>query len=160
MSFRFWRRARLGPGLRINLSKAGVSLSAGNRGAHYTLGRRGHRMTLGIPGSGLFYMLNLGSGRKDSKRRGSFVPGEKLTMGFLDRLFAPRSENSFVDGCKALLQSRTDDALRSFRSAERIVDGRALAGFCAFRLGKDQEAEQHLEADTRKTRAWRDGKQV
>ncbi len=33
MGFRLWRRVRIVPGLRVNLSKSGVSLSAGRRGA-------------------------------------------------------------------------------------------------------------------------------
>lgn len=55
MSFRFWRRVRIFPGARINLSKGGVSLSVGRRGAWYTVGPRGRRATVGLPGTGLFW---------------------------------------------------------------------------------------------------------
>ena len=41
------------PGVRLNLSRSGPSVSLGPRGLHYTLGRKGTRATLGIPGSGL-----------------------------------------------------------------------------------------------------------
>jgi hypothetical protein len=55
MGLRFFRRVTLTPGLRINLSRSGPSLSLGARGAHITVGRRGVRRTVGMPGSGLFY---------------------------------------------------------------------------------------------------------
>ncbi len=59
MGFRFYRRIRLIPGLRINLSRSGTSLSIGHRGTWYTVGPRGRRVTLGIPGSGLFWTQRL-----------------------------------------------------------------------------------------------------
>jgi hypothetical protein len=59
MSLRLWRRKQLFPGLRMNLSRSGVSLSLGRRGAWYTSGRRGQRVTLGAPGTGLFWTEKL-----------------------------------------------------------------------------------------------------
>jgi hypothetical protein len=41
MSFRLFRRVRIVPGLRVNLSPRGVSLSVGRRGAWFTAGPRG-----------------------------------------------------------------------------------------------------------------------
>jgi hypothetical protein len=55
MGFRFYRRVRLAPGLPINLSRSGPSLTMGVRGAHVTVGRRGVTRTIGLPGTGLFY---------------------------------------------------------------------------------------------------------
>jgi hypothetical protein len=55
MGFRFQRRIRIGPGLRINLSKSGVSTSVGTKGAWFTAGPRGARTTAGIPGTGMSY---------------------------------------------------------------------------------------------------------
>ena len=52
---RLFRRKNVLPGLRVNLSKAGPSLSVGVRGAHVTFGRRGVTRTVGIPGTGVFY---------------------------------------------------------------------------------------------------------
>ena len=53
--FRLRRSKQIIPGLRVNLSKSGVSLSAGVRGAHYTVGPRGRRTTVGLPGTGISY---------------------------------------------------------------------------------------------------------
>jgi hypothetical protein len=55
MPLRFSRRLSIVPGLRVNLSKSGASLSIGHRGAWYTVGPRGQRATLGVPGTGLFW---------------------------------------------------------------------------------------------------------
>lgn len=55
MGFRFRRSFRVFPGLRLNLSKSGVSTSIGDRGAWFTVGPRGTRATVGLPGSGLSY---------------------------------------------------------------------------------------------------------
>jgi hypothetical protein len=51
MSYRFFRRLRIAPGLTVNLSKSGPSLSVGARGGHVTLGgSRGRRTTIGLAG--------------------------------------------------------------------------------------------------------------
>lgn len=49
MGLRFYRRVRVLPGLSVNFSTSGPSLSVGIRGAHVTVGRRGIRKTVGIP---------------------------------------------------------------------------------------------------------------
>lgn len=55
MGFRFRRSFKVAPGLRLNLSKSGVSTSVGRRGLWFTIGTRGTRTTVGIPGTGLSY---------------------------------------------------------------------------------------------------------
>jgi hypothetical protein len=55
MGFRFHRSVRLLPGVRLNVSKSGLSASFGRRGAWFTVGPRGTRATVGIPGTGLSY---------------------------------------------------------------------------------------------------------
>ena len=53
MGLRFQRHLSLIPGVRVNLSKTGASLSIGHRGAWYTIGPRGQRASVGLPGTGL-----------------------------------------------------------------------------------------------------------
>jgi hypothetical protein len=55
MGFRLTRRLSIIPGLRVNLSKSGASLSIGHRAAWYTVGPRGRRVSLGLPGTGLYW---------------------------------------------------------------------------------------------------------
>lgn len=56
MGLRLYRRVHLLPGIRVNLTLHGASMSFGHRGAWLTLGRAGRRTaTLGWPGTGLRY---------------------------------------------------------------------------------------------------------
>ncbi|RLB90929.1 MAG: DUF4236 domain-containing protein [Deltaproteobacteria bacterium] len=67
MSFRFWQRVKIAPGVTLNLSKSGGSLSFGPRGARFTVGR-GKRAMMGIPGTGLFYTTTFPRGNSGGKR--------------------------------------------------------------------------------------------
>ena len=60
-NFRFYRRVSIFPGLSVNLSKSGPSLTVGMRGAHVTLGAKGIRKTIGIPGTGIYYTSHSGN---------------------------------------------------------------------------------------------------
>jgi len=53
MGVRFYRRFSVLPGVRLNVSKANVSVSLGRRGLNITKGTSGERLSLGIPGTGL-----------------------------------------------------------------------------------------------------------
>ncbi len=70
MAFRLFRRIKIAPGITLNLSKSGLSASAGVRGARVTLGPRGVRRTVGIPGTGISYSENsaIGGSSKRSRR--------------------------------------------------------------------------------------------
>lgn len=61
MGFRFRRSIKIFPGVRINLSKKGVSsISIGRRGATVNIRANGEtRATLGIPGTGLSWQTRL-----------------------------------------------------------------------------------------------------
>lgn len=61
MGFRFRKIISVIPGVKINLSKSGVSTSLGGRGATVNVGTSGKRtLTLGLPGTGLSYQVPLG----------------------------------------------------------------------------------------------------
>jgi hypothetical protein len=62
MGLRFRGRLRLAPGLAVNLSKRGASLSIGGRGATVNVGRRGVRGTVGMPGTGISYSEQIAGG--------------------------------------------------------------------------------------------------
>ena len=59
-NFRFYRRVSIFPGLSVNVSKSGPSLTVGMRGAHMTFGSKGIRKTVGIPGTGIYYTSHTG----------------------------------------------------------------------------------------------------
>ncbi len=56
MGFRFRKTISLLPGVRLNISKSGVSASVGGKGATVNVGKGGRlRGTVGVPGSGVSY---------------------------------------------------------------------------------------------------------
>ena len=69
VGWRLFRRVRIAPGVRINLSRSGPSLSLGPRGFTRTFGPRGTRTTVGIPGTGVYYTKLQSNGRGSAIRR-------------------------------------------------------------------------------------------
>jgi hypothetical protein len=73
MALRSRRSVGLGKLLRFNLSKSGVSMSAGVPGARFNFGNRRHKpkATVGIPGTGVYFTQETGSvhSRKQSRER-------------------------------------------------------------------------------------------
>jgi hypothetical protein len=55
MPFRLYHRAYLIPGVSLNVSTSGPSLSFCVRGAHVTVGKRGVERIVGIPGTGVYW---------------------------------------------------------------------------------------------------------
>ena len=151
MSFRFWRRIRVAPGLTLNLSKSGGSLSFGPRGAKFTVGSRGKRATVGLPVTGLFYTSTLPSGKRPKHKEKiskdyvpSIRPADRLTMGFFKRLTTPDDEEAFVDGCRELVLGNEVSALNQLRKAVHLADGAYLAGFLALKRECFEEAKEYL----------------
>jgi len=153
MGFRFFRRMQLLPGIGLNLSRSGPSLSFGARGAKVTVGRRGVRRTVGIPGTGLFYTSTSGRGRRrrSGGARGARSraiaenPGRRLTLGFFKRLVTSGPERAFVDGARELALGHPDAAVVHLRKATDLPDGAWLAACAALRRERYEEAIGHLE---------------
>jgi len=129
MPFRFFQRFRIAPGLRLNVSKGGISLSAGPRGAQFTIGTSGTRATAGLPGTGLHYtvhnphkkLLGQSSGDATSDRRGKQTANEppqpKLpNLSWLERLTTDSDSKDFIDGWQAWGRGEVDTAMRKFRA--------------------------------------------
>src|SRR5215216_4325403 len=53
MPVRFRRTFTLFPGVKVNLSKGGMSITVGTKGFHLNFSKRGVRQTVGLPGSGI-----------------------------------------------------------------------------------------------------------
>ncbi len=64
MGLRFWKRIKILPGVTLNISKSGVSISFGTRGLRYTIGKNRTQTTVGLPGTGIYYTK-----RKTRKRK-------------------------------------------------------------------------------------------
>ena len=59
--FRFRKTISVLPGVKVNLSKTGVSTSVGGKGATFNVGHGKKNVTLGIPGTGLSYRTQVSS---------------------------------------------------------------------------------------------------
>ena len=68
MPIRFRRTFKIFPGVKINMSKGGISSSIGFRGFHINISRHGIRQTIGLPGSGLSETSYIGKHDTDSKK--------------------------------------------------------------------------------------------
>ena len=155
MGFRFWRRMKIAPGITLNLSKSGGSLSFGGRGAHYTIGPRGTRKTVGIPGTGLFYTTtgSLGGSEKSGRKKSTapqVPPRDKLTMGFFKRLFTPQEEEDLVDGCREIIKGKDDAALEYLGKALHLADGAYMYGVTCLKNGRPDDAEPALKTAFKK----------
>lgn len=168
MSIRFFRRVKIAPGVSLNFSKSGPSVSLGPRGAKVTAGRRGLRRTVGLPGSGLYYTENSrweggrkkdsSSGDRESGREPNRSPEsagspdradmggveKKLDLGFFQRLFTPDDEKTLVEGLKEFVRGDEESSLKLLEQASHIVDARFMAGFVSLKLGDFPKAAEHL----------------
>jgi uncharacterized protein DUF4236 len=69
MGFRFRKRIKLVPGMWVNLSKKGHSLSIGGHGATVNFSKRGVRETVSLAGCGISYRTDpIRVGRPRSSR--------------------------------------------------------------------------------------------
>jgi hypothetical protein len=53
MPVRFRRTFTLFPGVKVNVSKGGMSITVGRKGFHLNFSKRGVKETIGLPGSGI-----------------------------------------------------------------------------------------------------------
>lgn len=150
MGFRFFKRINIAPGVTLNLSKSGGSVSVGPRGAKVTLGPRGPRATVGIPGTGLYYTTKLSAGqsaKRTSSRKAS--PGPALSnqpaQPALLAAAVPDEDKALVDGCRALAGGDEAAALDRLRQAVHLADGAFLAGFLALKGNSLDEAAKYLK---------------
>lgn len=149
MSFRFWRRIKVAPGVTLNLSKLGGSLSFGPRGSKITVGSRGKRATVGIPGTGLFYTRQISKGAAPGRRSAPVVPEvrheDRLTLGFFQSLVTPDDEKALVEGCHEMVLGNEDEAIKLLETVVQLADAAYLAGFMALKYGRLDDAARFLE---------------
>jgi hypothetical protein len=97
LGFRFRKSIGILPGLRLNISKTGVSTSIGRPGGTVNIRGRRVRTTVGLPGSGLSYSQDVKlaeSERTDEAAAPAAAPNRTLGMRLLRRLFAGTSSKA------------------------------------------------------------------
>ncbi|PRX33327.1 uncharacterized protein DUF4236 [Paraburkholderia sp. BL18I3N2] len=108
MGWGFRKSIKVAPGIRINLSKSGISTSIGGKG--FTYNTRG-RITTSIPGTGIRYSTNL-KGR-DSSRRDGHGTSESIGTEHMNTENLSKREQATQDFVYKV-QSRTTNALRQY----------------------------------------------
>ncbi|GAC1396510.1 MAG: hypothetical protein NVSMB52_10020 [Chloroflexota bacterium] len=107
MGFRFFRRMKIAPGITLNLSKSGPSISIGGKGAHYTVGTKRSRTTLGIPGTGLRYTTT------HSRGKGKSHSNAVAQYGSLVEAIADEAERARQDIAGAFKAVQAHDSARA-----------------------------------------------
>src|SRR5687767_13529553 len=135
----FRRRIKIAPGVQLNLSKGGISVTVGTRGMHYTFGRGKSDISLGLPGTGMYYrkkidLLGQGEAAEKPKRQprkarhnASHEVQEPAAAQEIVPPLPPNAsvaEQLFHDGALAYLQH---DYRAAFDYFSRIEDERYLA---------------------------------
>ncbi|EOG1896796.1 hypothetical protein APD35_09160 [Acinetobacter pittii] len=70
MGLNFRKSIKIAPGVRVNISKKGVSsVSVGGKGARVNVSKKGTRTTVGLPGTGLSYSKFSSHTKKTTRRR-------------------------------------------------------------------------------------------
>lgn len=65
MAFRIRKSFKIAPGIRLNVSKSGLSTSIGGKGATVNLSKRGTKVTSSLPGTGLSSSKLFGGAKSD-----------------------------------------------------------------------------------------------
>jgi hypothetical protein len=84
MGFGFRKSIKILPGVRVNVSRSGISTSIGGQGASVNIGKRGTSLSAGVPGTGLSYRERMGGGSGSKGSSGSAGNG---CLGCLGGLF-------------------------------------------------------------------------
>lgn len=69
MGIFFRKSVKVAPGVRLNFSKRGTSLSVGPKGAKINYSKRGTYLTTSIPGTGIYSRTKIGSGKNQTASR-------------------------------------------------------------------------------------------
>jgi Protein of unknown function (DUF4236) len=114
MGWSFRRRIKIAPGIRINLSKSGISTSIGGRG--FTYNTRGS-ITTSIPGTGIRYTHNLNA-RRTARPMGAAVSAAgRIDSASTERL--SKREQATRDFVRQI-QDRTATALQQYFNSHGV----------------------------------------
>jgi tetratricopeptide (TPR) repeat protein len=154
MGFRLAKSVRLGKGVRLNLSKTGVGISAGVPGARYSVHSSGRRTTsVGLPGTGVSYRKTAASGgRKASAPRAQTAPVAVAPVYPKAGMMAPKGDKAFVRGVTAYMQGRHSEAFAALEEARgldpenRHIGEELFAALSLVGLQRVAEAIPYFEA--------------
>jgi len=160
---RLRRSVKIAPGIRLNVTKTGIGLSAGVRGARYSVHSSGRKTrTVGIPGTGVSYMAVSGRGhagttrgaltRQVAQAAAPVVVSGAQAAPFLPKagFFASAAEKRYREGLVAYLTDNKAAAIAAFESA-LVADPGAMSAHLLAAIAIDTDVDmasviRHLEA--------------
>jgi len=149
--FRLRKSKQIAPGLRLTLTKSGLSARVGVRGLGTSVSTSGRRTTsAGIPGSGVYYVNSKGGGTRrgstNSKATSTPTPApERAVPGA--GWFASANEKAYRAGAFAYVTGDTASAFTHFRAARGAIPSSAdlLLAILSAEQGEPAEALSYLE---------------
>lgn len=158
MGFRFRRSVKIGPGVRMNVGKRSMGLSAGGRGFRYSVSTSGRTTrTVGVPGTGASWVSTSTTGG-NTRRAGArsrttsgqrAVPTPSSTPQLKAGFFASAIEKKFVEGVNWYVKDNIERALAAFEDSSsrdtRNLSDDLFAGVCALRLKDNEKALFYME---------------
>lgn len=143
MAFRFFTRKTLFPGVTLNLSKSGPSISVGPRGMRHTIGPRGRRTTVGLPGSGLSYSVQHGKRRRSTRAQDNPEDVAPAPSPLPDPALAAAEEDRTFLRALVAFQGGASDGLSGLERMDS-ADAQWLLGMVALKSGRWDEASDRL----------------
>ncbi|MEM9756635.1 MAG: DUF4236 domain-containing protein, partial [Pseudomonadota bacterium] len=142
MPLRFGLHRQILPGVRLDVGRAGPSISLGTRGVRHTIGPHGQRSSIGLPGTGLRYDLGGNKRRRaddadDTVEEFFGVPEPKEDSAAADR--------TLLRAVVAYQAGKSDEALGHLASLDS-PDALWLSGILHLQTGAWQKAADALGA--------------
>lgn len=148
MGWGFRKSVNIMPGVKLNLSRSGPSISLGPKGLKYNINSRGSRVRCSIPGTGIYYTKNLSNSgnanRSNLRNTTSYQNSNKMnmqndnglkTLGFFEKLSLSNDEKQFLDGLKEFIDGNLNNAKEKLSKCNNI-DSYFLKGF--IELGNEE----------------------
>ncbi|MDT3740903.1 MAG: DUF4236 domain-containing protein [Candidatus Kapabacteria bacterium] len=102
---RFRRKAKLFPGVYLNISKTGISTTVGVPGLSINFNKTGTYLNTGIPGTGIYDRKKIGNNKSESKNNQTFNfenPNESLQNEIIEDIKSAETEVITSEGLKEL----------------------------------------------------------
>lgn len=170
MAFRFRKSFKIAPGVRINLSKSGVSTTVGGKGASVNFGKNGTYLNTGIPGTGLYSREKIsgGFGSSESRQDSGFEQvdnapskspaGNHILLGIVTALllwFVKEVPGlTLIVGVFMITRFVSHIARKSkpvygeqpvYKSDRRFKSGQRLEGYQKVKVGSEPLTEQEIK---------------
>lgn len=124
MGLRFRKSISIMPGVRVNLSGSGASMSVGPRGASVSFGKRGTYANFGLPGTGLSYRTRLDRASSSARQKAQQAEANAQLREELEREI--EAVNSAIDAI-IHIHLLTPDPRTGYTYSELLAHYRELA---------------------------------